>query len=238
MTEDAMERGIAAIGLLHEPVRRALYRYVAAQAHEVSRNEAAQALGIQRGLAAFHLDKLVEVGLLEVASHRRLGGRSGPGAGRPAKLYRRAAIQHELTLPPRRYETAARLLAEVVEASGADLALYAAAQRHGEALGREAAASASADSIPSATASAADIEAVLTERGYEPYREGETLRLRNCPFHSLSREFPALVCGMNLALLEGLLGRLGPAGADLLAQMDPRPGECCVALVPSKNSEN
>ncbi len=221
-----MERGIAAIGLLHEPVRRALYRYVAAQAHEVSRNEAAQALGIQRGLAAFHLDKLVEVGLLEVASHRRLGGRSGPGAGRPAKLYRRAAIQHELTLPPRRYETAARLLAEVVEASGADLALYAAAQRHGEALGREAAASASADSIPSATASAADIEAVLTERGYEPYREGEALRLRNCPFAAaqlpVSQSQPRVPCAglwHEPGAAGGAVGATrpgwrGPAGAD------------------------
>jgi len=229
MTEDQTERGIAAIGLLHEPVRRALYRYVAAQAHEVSRNEAAQALGIQRGLAAFHLDKLVEAGLLEVASHRRLGGRSGPGAGRPAKLYRRSASQHELTLPPRRYETAAHLLAEVVEASGADLALYAAAQRHGEALGRAAA---------EADDAATDVEAVLAERGYEPYREGAALRLRNCPFHSLSREFPSLVCGMNLAMLEGLLRRLGPAGAGLEARMDPRPGECCVALITSKNSKN
>jgi predicted ArsR family transcriptional regulator len=227
MTEDPLERDIAAIGLLHEPVRRALYRYVASQAHEVSRNEAAQALGIQRGLAAFHLDKLVEAGLLEVASHRRLGGRSGPGAGRPAKLYRRSASQHELTLPPRRYETAARLLAEVVEASGADLALYAAAERHGEALGRDATATEDAD-----------VEAVLAERGYEPYREGAALRLRNCPFHSLSREFPALVCGMNLALLDGLLRQLGPAGAGLVARMDPRPGECCVALGPSKDNTN
>ncbi|HEX9342999.1 MAG TPA: helix-turn-helix domain-containing protein [Actinomycetota bacterium] len=231
MVEDSMERGIAAIGLLHEPVRRALYRYVAAQAHEVSRNEAAQALGIQRGLAAFHLDKLVEAGLLEVASHRRLGGRSGPGAGRPAKLYRRSATEHELTLPPRRYETAAHLLAEVVEASGTDLALYAAAKRHGEALGREATAG-------NPAASEADAEAVLAERGYEPYREGATLRLRNCPFHSLSSEFPALVCGMNLALLEGLLRQLGPAGAELVARMVPRPGECCVALSPSKTSRN
>lgn len=227
MREDSLERNIAALGLLYDPVRRALYRYVAAQPHEVSRNEAAEALGIQRSLAAFHLDKLVEAGLLEVAARRRLGGRGGPGAGRPAKLYRRTASQHTLTLPPRQYETAAHLLAEVVEASGADLALYDAARRHGEALGRQA-----------ADAQAADLEAVLAERGYVPYREGAALRLRNCPFHSLSREFPALVCGMNLALLEGLLRQLGPAGAGLVARMDPRPGECCVALCPSKNNQD
>lgn len=51
----------------------------------MSRAEAADAVGVARTLAAFHLGKLVDAGLLEVA-HRRLTGRSGPGAGRPAKV--------------------------------------------------------------------------------------------------------------------------------------------------------
>ncbi|HVM01601.1 MAG TPA: hypothetical protein VM263_02945 [Acidimicrobiales bacterium] len=84
---------------------------------DVGREEAACAVGVDRSLAAFHLDKLVERGLLE-ATYRRLSGRTGPGSGRPSKLYRRSARQHELTLPPRRYELAARLLVEGVESSG------------------------------------------------------------------------------------------------------------------------
>jgi predicted ArsR family transcriptional regulator len=215
------ERDLAAIGLLQDPVRRALYGHVVAAGGEVSRNQAAEAVGVQRGLAAFHLDKLVEAGLLE-ASFRRLGDRRGPGAGRPAKLYRRAAGEVAASLPPRTYETAAHLLAETVEETGADLELQAAARRAGQAAGR-------------AAGQGPGIEQVLAARGYEPYRDGGGLRLRNCPFAHLAHEFPVLVCAMNLALVEGLLDGLGePPGR---AVMDPAPGRCCVAITSKDNQD-
>ena len=130
------DRDLAAIGLLQDPVRRALHGHVSGAEGEVSRNQAAAAVGVQRGLAAFHLDKLVQAGLLE-ASFRRLGERRGPGAGRPAKLYRRASGEVAASLPPRTYETAAHLLAEAVEQTGADLELQAAARRAGQRAGRQ-----------------------------------------------------------------------------------------------------
>jgi predicted ArsR family transcriptional regulator len=208
---------LAAIGLLQDPVRRALYGHVAAAGGEVSRNQAAQAVGVQRGLAAFHLDKLVDAGLLE-ASFRRLGERRGPGAGRPAKLYRRASGEVVASLPPRAYATAARLLAETVEQAGADLELQAAARRAGQAAGGHELAAGRAPAV----------ERLLADRGYEPYRDGTALRLRNCPFASLAGEYPVLVCAMNLCLIEGLLEGVGePAGR---ADMDPAPGRCCVAV--------
>ena len=120
---------------LHHPVRRSLYRYVAGQPGEVSRDQAASAVGVQRSLAAFHLDNLVEGGLLE-ASYRRLNGRTGPGAGRPAKLYRRSERQYQVSLPPRQYELAAVLLAEALEAEGsaaADAVVAVARRRSGTA---------------------------------------------------------------------------------------------------------
>ena len=223
------DRDLAAIGLLQDPVRRALYGHVVASGGEVSRNQAAEAAGVARGLAAFHLDKLVEAGLLE-ATFRRLGDRRGPGAGRPAKLYRRAAGQVEATLPPRTYETAAHLLAETVEQAGADLELQAAARRAGAEAGRRLAAETGAGPAP-------PVERVLAARGYEPYRDGDALRLRNCPFANLAGEYPVLVCAMNLSLIEGLLEGIGePAGR---AEMDPAPGRCCVAVrPPSKDNEN
>jgi predicted ArsR family transcriptional regulator len=211
------DRDLTAIGLLQDPVRRALYRHVVAAGGEVSRNQAAEAAGVQRGLAAFHLDKLVEAGLLE-ASFRRLGDRRGPGAGRPAKLYRRAAGEVAATIPPRTYETAAHLLAEAVERAGADLVLQGEARRAGRVAGRG----------ERAGGGRAQIERVLEARGYEPYLDGAALRLRNCPFANLSREFPVLVCAMNLALIEGLLEGIGaPSGR---AAMEPAPGRCCVAV--------
>ncbi|MFL6270722.1 MAG: helix-turn-helix transcriptional regulator [Actinomycetes bacterium] len=213
------ERDLAAIGLLQDPVRRALYGHVVAAGGDVSRNQAAEAVGVQRGLAAFHLDKLVQAGLLE-ASFRRLGDRRGPGAGRPAKLYRRAAGEVAASLPPRTYETAAHLLAEAVDQAGADLELQAAARRAGQAAGRDAGPA---------------IGQLLEVRGYEPYRDGDRLRLRNCPFAHLAHEFPVLVCSMNLALVEGLLEGIGePAGR---AVMDPAPGRCCVAVTSKDNQD-
>jgi predicted ArsR family transcriptional regulator len=219
------DRDLAAIGLLQEPVRRALYDHVVAAGVEVSRNQAAEAVGVQRGLAAFHLDKLVEAGLLE-ASFRRLGDRRGPGAGRPAKLYRRTTGEVAASLPPRAYQTAAHLLAETVEQAGADLELQATARRSGLEAGRRELA-AGADPA---------IERVLAARGYEPFRDGDLLRLRNCPFANLAGEFPVLVCSMNLALVEGLLEGIGQPPAR--AAMDPVPGRCCVAVHDPRHSKN
>lgn len=211
---DSADSAFAVLGVLGDPVRRRLYRHVAADPGEVGRDAAAEAVGVSRSLAAFHLDKLVEAGLLAV-SFRRLSGRTGPGAGRPAKVYRRAEGEHTVSVPPRSYGAAGRLLAEVVESAGLDRELQAAARAAGAA---------------DPDAGADDLVEVLRDRGYQPFWEGGTLRLRNCPFHTLAAEFPALVCGMNLALIEGLAsGQWSPA-------MDPCPGGCCVAL--SKNNSH
>ncbi|MFI8192220.1 helix-turn-helix transcriptional regulator [Streptomyces sp. NPDC085946] len=230
---------IDAIAVLQDPVRRRLYEYVAAQGREVGRNEAAEAVGVARTLAAHHLDRLTEAGLLESGS-RRLTGRSGPGAGRPAKVYTRARAERSVSLPARDYRTAAELLAEAAEQAGLDAGLYAAARRRGEALrGSEAPCVGLGEAME-----------MLAARGYEPHLEGagsvqdgegadettgttvRVVRMRNCPFHAVAERFPPLVCGMNLALLEGLLGTDGP----LRARMDARPGECCVVVENSKNN--
>lgn len=218
----AADQAIDTLSVLAEPVRRGLYRYVVGAPGEVGRDEAAEAVGCSRSLAAFHLDKLVEAGLLAVA-YRRLSGRSGPGAGRPAKLYRRAEAEHALSVPPRAYATAAQLLAEVADQAGLEPELQAAAHRAGAAQ---------AGSL----AGRPDLEELLAERGYQPHRDQGVVRLRNCPFHALAKEFPPLVCGMNLALLEGLLAGCA-AGRDWTARMDPRPGECCVALESKTQSD-
>ncbi|WKD36647.1 helix-turn-helix transcriptional regulator [Streptomyces xanthophaeus] len=239
-------KDIDAIAMLQDPVRRRLYEYVAAQGREVGRNEAAEAAGVARTLAAHHLDRLTEAGLLESGS-RRLTGRSGPGAGRPAKVYTRARAERSVSLPARDYLTAAELLAEAAEQAGLDAALCAAAGRRGEAL---------RGSAPPCGGLEEAME-MLAGRGYEPYLEGgegvaggdgvqdaegavavtgapePVVRMRNCPFHAVAEHFPPLVCGMNLALLEGLFGADGP----VRARMDARPGECCVVIENSKNND-
>jgi predicted ArsR family transcriptional regulator len=223
---------LAAVGVLQEPVRRALYKYVVAQPGDVSRDQAAGAVGIQRSLAAFHLDKLVEAGLLEVA-YRRLTGRTGPGAGRPAKLYRRSSAEHAVSVPPRHYDLAAELLAEAVEGAGrgtAREALDDVARSFGRGLGDAVRAR------TTARASRARRIAALAEEleryGYEPRREGAGVHLANCPFHALSDRHRQLVCGMNLSLMEGVVEGIG--ASDLAARQDPRPGECCITVAPKE----
>jgi predicted ArsR family transcriptional regulator len=211
-----------ALASLADRVRRQAYRVVADGTAPVGRDEVAAALGIGRTLAAFHLDKLVAAGLL-VTSYARRSGKTGPGAGRPAKLYRVAAAEHAVSVPPRAYRTAAEMLAEALEQAGAEDVLYQVAQRHG----RQAAGG--PDSITE----------LLTGHGYAPVPAGpDRIELSNCPFHRLAEQFPPVICGMNLAMITGLLAGGGMAG-EWAARMDPAPGRCCVTLsVPSKNQSD
>jgi predicted ArsR family transcriptional regulator len=220
------DRDLPDLALLTEPVRRDLYDYVAARTDPVGRDEAARAIGISRGLAAFHLDRLAEAGLLDT-TFARLSGRTGPGAGRPSKLYRRSAREFGVTLPPRDYEVPARLLAEVV--SGPDPSLGAALERArwaGAELGRKVRRLGRTRSRKGLVAA---LQAELRERGFDPQPEGQReLRFRNCPFDSLARDHTTLMCGMNHAMMEGLVEGIGVPRLE--AVIDPNPGVCCVRL--------
>lgn len=227
------EDTIARLAALTDPVRRALYFYVANDPGEVSRDQAARGVRIARPLAAFHLDKLVEQGLL-ATSFRRLSRRRGPGAGRPAKLYRRSPLQVELSLPAREYELAAKLFAGALAAdapAAARTRTRRAAREFGTRLGREARRR--AGTRAGRARLLAQLRAVLREHGYEPCDDetaSEAIRLRNCPFDALARDYRPLMCGMNQALLAGVVRGLGLRG--LAAEADPRPGMCCVVLRP------
>ena len=228
MRDPQRDADIDAAAILADPVRRRLYDAVVRTGRETSRDEAAKAVHVDRSLAAFHLDKLVEAGFLEV-SYRRLSGRGGPGAGRPSKLYRRSARQLSLTLPARRYETAAAVFATAIERSGSRAVARAvsdAARALGERLGEEvralAGARADRETVTKTT------ERVLAKNGFEPFHEDDAIRMRNCPFDALASEHRDLVCGMNLALMEGLVDRAGAKG--ITACAEPGEGRCCVAL--------
>jgi predicted ArsR family transcriptional regulator len=214
---------VEAIGLLHEPVRRAVYEYTVAQAEPVGRDDVAAGVGIGRPLAAFHLDKLAAAGLLAVSYARRTG-RTGPGSGRPAKLYRRAPGEVSVSVPPREYGTLAAILAEAAEIVGADAAAHEAAYRYGVRRGKEAAATAAE------TTGGGDVVALLGALGYEPVPDGAEVRLRNCPYGAVAHAFPPLVCGANLSLVRGLLAGLGLP--EDTAGLAPRRDGCCVALHP------
>ena len=225
----SFEDQVTRVAALRDPVRRSLYQFVANSAEAVSREQAAAAVGIQKPLAAFHLDKLAEDGLLEF-EFRRLTGRTGPGAGRPAKLYRRSAEHVSVSLPAREYDLAGRLLAGAIDAAEASgKSVRTELKRASRALGRDIGeqAVARAGKRPSKTKQRDALIELLREYGFEPRLVGREIVLANCPFHSLSQQFTDLVCGMNLHLLEGVRSvfELGDA---LQPRLEPAPGQCCV----------
>lgn len=214
----------SAVAALTDRSRRALYAYVCDAGRPVNREEAAEATGVSRGLAAFHLDKMVEVGLLS-ASYQAPAGQPR-GRGRTPKVYVPSGDGVAVTLPERRYELIAEILADAVAAepcaarrepdAGEPYRAADAARReayaHGHALGA---------SLPAGT----DLLATLRDLGFEPERRAGEVVLRNCPFHALAQRHTALVCGLNEAFLTGLVAG---AGAGLDARLTPAPGACCV----------
>jgi predicted ArsR family transcriptional regulator len=226
--QETVRDDVASLGSLGDPTRRALYEYVSRQVEPTGRDEAAAAAGVGRTLAAYHLDRMVEDGLLEVSFARR-SGRTGPGAGRPAKLYRRASREFNITLPPRDYELAARIFADAVDSEPTGRA-KAALEESAQGFGCEVAAEVERRTSGRSEAHrVAALEEVLTERGYEPFHDEDgVIRLRNCPFDRLADAHRQTVCGMNLALLEQAAAS---QKGTLKAILDPRPGLCCVALL-------
>ena len=207
---------LEALRALADPARARLYDFVSAAGRPVGRDEAAVHAGIGRTLAAYHLDRLAAGGLLEVSYGRPLG-RSGPGAGRPAKLYRRAEREFALRTPPRDYLLLAEILLRADEEGTP--AVRAAVERSARELGAELGRS----------GDRAAIEEILRERGYEPFTDEDgTLRFRNCPFHSLAQTHRAAVCSLNLALVEGILD--GAGAGRRTAALEPDRAGCCVAV--------
>jgi predicted ArsR family transcriptional regulator len=207
--ETNLDSDLEAVASLHDPTRRALYDVVAQSDGPISRDQAAEATGVSRHVVAYHLDRLVEDGLLEV-EFRRLSGRVGPGAGRTSKLYRRSSRGYDVSMPPRRYELAARIMLEAIgETDVAAGVLSGVAHRVGNQLAR------------------LGLNSALAEVGYESTAENGEIRFRNCPFHALREQDRAITCNLNLALVEGIVQG---AGSEVEAVLAPEDGYCCVRL--------
>ena len=231
---DSDTAALAALAVLNEPLRRRVYEHVAASPDgEVSRDGAAAALGVARSVAVFHLDKLVDAGLLETR-FRRPPGRGGPGAGRPAKWYRRAAGEITVSVPERRYDLAAELLARAVERAGegagdVEGVLADVARAHGHDVGRELRSTSNASDGGARPQLVERLGDVLARNGYEPRVSGGVVTMANCPFHVLAEGHRDLVCHMNHELLSGVAEEAGLLPDAV--RLDPDPERCCVTIV-------
>jgi predicted ArsR family transcriptional regulator len=210
---------VAAVSSLDEPIRRALFDHVSRSDAPVSRDQAAAAVGLSRNTAAFHLDRLVDEGLLAV-EFKRLTGRTGPGAGRPSKLYHRAPGEVAVSVPERRYDLAGELMLAAIEES----------TRTGEPAG-EALLRIAGDTGRALGASAKSFEQLLEDHGFEPRPDGAGgIVLGNCPFHRLAQQHSQTVCQLNLELLRGAAESATDQRHTLV--LEPAIGRCCVRAVP------
>jgi len=217
--DETFGRRAATVAALADPLRRALYRFVAEQPGAVSRDQAAEGVEVPRHTAKFHLDRLVDEGLL-VAEFRRLTGRTGPGAGRPAKLYRRARKELSISLPSRRYDLAAQVLADAAERALDGTPMAAALDEAAE--GAAQAIATSYDDAPSASEA-------LSRLGYEP-REDGGFRLGNCPYHRLASDHADLVCAVNERFVTSLCASLGSDDPVVRTGTGPSASGCCVRI--------
>jgi predicted ArsR family transcriptional regulator len=223
--------GLEAVGVLAEPNRRALYEFVVARRGWISREQAADAVGLGRGVTSHHLDRLAAEGLLDV-DYRRVNERRGPGAGRPAKVYRRSKTEVAVNLPPRDYELAGELLAEAAERSERDaVPIGEAIDRAARAMGRSIGAEAKRRLGRRSGIGRAREQLLVTleARGFEPELVGaDEVVLHNCPFHQLAQSHTELICGMNLSLLSSVVEQVPNTG--WCARLRPHDGYCCVRL--------
>jgi predicted ArsR family transcriptional regulator len=221
-----------ALALLTEPRRRAVYDFVATRDVPVTRDEVSAGVSMTRSLAAFHLDKLAEAGLLEVTYGRPDLRPPGPGSGRPSKRYAVSEREVDISLPPRRYDVAGRVMARAIAASTTKRSQTAAqiANRLARDEGREVGEQYGDARRPSRNKPLVAVEEALASCGYEPSVDGQTVKLRNCPFHSLVDAAPELVCALNESFVSGVIDGLSASStmqAELCGRID---GNCCVVV--------
>jgi predicted ArsR family transcriptional regulator len=221
--KDDHDASLATAAVLVDDVRRRIFGAVRRARRPLTRDEAAASARVSRALAAFHLDKLVEAGLLRAHSRPSGAGR----VGRRPKVYEAGPAEVHLDVPGRQHALLAGMLVEALAdgAAGADArrAAAEAARRRGAELGRSGS--------PAPAPGLAEVAAALERLGFEPFEAAPgTLRMGNCPFQPVAARAPEVVCGLNLALVEGLLAGMEARG--LHAVLAPRAGGCCVEVGP------
>ena len=216
-----------AVAALDDPQRARLYAVVRDAPEPITREVAAEQVGISRKLAAFHLDRLVDAGLLEVSFERGMSVR----IGRTPKRYRASNVDVEVSIPERHYDLVGEILLDAVETAASDESPTDAVRRVAADRGRQLGARTRDERRlgrlgPERAATV--VKELLGDCGFEPATCDGQIVQRNCPFHRLAQRSPALVCGINHAFVDGLLDGLG--ASRLHAALDPDDGRCCVVV--------
>jgi predicted ArsR family transcriptional regulator len=187
---------------LADDTRYAVYRELATSTAALSAQDLADSLGVHANTVRLHLERLRDVGLVDVEVVRR------GTVGRPQHLYFLAAGAPGLGFDPPAHVLLAGLLATLAERVGADAD---DAADSGHAWGREAGRRTRTRSCLRA------LESELNRLGFEPAVEpgdgtsegGTRIEFLHCPFRELAEAYPELVCNLHRGLCEGVVDQVG-----------------------------
>lgn len=222
MAEDRASTGVAPqldlLKALGDNSRYAIYLELARSPIPLSTADVAEILDLHPNTVRPHLERMREVGLLEVESESR------GGVGRPQHRYSLAPDAPALGLEPSPFPTLARMLVRVAAAAGID-------RDEAVDVGREQGADDATRWPPETDA----LDALVVEQaklGFDPavveHVDGATMAFAHCPFRSLAEEHPDLICGLHRGLVEGLVEGRGSRVARFGTIVDRDP--CQVTL--------
>ena len=191
---------------LGDNTRYAIYLEVARSASPRSTAEIAETLGLHPNTVRPHLERMRDVGLLDVEMDSR------GQVGRPQHRYSVAAEAPSLGLEPPAFPLLARMLGAVAAAAGVDAD---DAAEVGRDQGRAFAAAMAVDPPECIAGLMAELETL----GYDPAAGDDpdgttTVVFTHCPYRELAEAWPDLVCQLHRGLVEGFVEQTG--GADVL----------------------
>jgi len=216
---------LGAVGVLGDESRWKLFSFVRRARRAVTREEAAERVGISRKLAAFHLDKLVDAGLLR--AHYEGVGR----VGRAPKVYEPSDVDVQVSIPARQYDLLADILIDAVLSEDPRGSAEGIATERGREIGTAEREGERPGRLGTERALTMTCR-LLSRHGFEPLRDTPTtVRMRDCPFHPLAAKARDLVCGINRAFLEGVIDGLEARTVEAVLAPGGA-GGCCVELRP------
>jgi predicted ArsR family transcriptional regulator len=184
---------------LGDNTRYAIYLELARSAVPLSTMEVAESLDLHPNTVRPHLERMRDVGLLEVASS------SQGEVGRPQHRYSIAPDAPSLGLEPPALPTLAQMLLSAAHAAGLTPEELTDA-------GREQGRSDGCQWAPDTPA----VDALVVEQarlGFDPapveLEAGAVVAFAHCPFRALAEQHPDLVCSLHQGLVEGLVDQIG-----------------------------
>ncbi len=201
---------------LGDNTRYAIYLELARAGSPRTTADIAESLGLHPNTVRPHLERMRDVGLLQVEADGR------GSVGRPQHRYALAADAPSLGLEPPAFPLLARMLAPLAAASELepdDVALV------GAEAGRAMAANGAGRPR---TACVEAVTAMLAELGFDPavVADGDmaTIAFTHCPFADLAAAHPEIVCHLHRGLVQGYVEQIGGGSVarfGTLADRDP-----------------